>query len=76
MPSEYHIVRVHDMPHTITVSQRSRIAWVAVGEYTGTYIEAVGPRRWRCRETLDRCGVLHRHWESRQVVLIARRWLS
>jgi hypothetical protein len=52
MPSEYHIVRVHDMPHTITVSQRSRIAWVAVGEYTGTYIEAVGPsaggaaRRW------------------------------
>jgi hypothetical protein len=52
MPSEEHIVRVHDMRHTITVSQRSRIAWVAAGEYTGKYIEAVGPsaggaaRRW------------------------------
>jgi hypothetical protein len=52
MPSEEHVVHVHDMLHTITISQRSKIAWVAVGEYTGTYIEAVGPsavgaaRRW------------------------------
>jgi hypothetical protein len=59
MPSEEHIVHVHDLTHTITISQRSKIAWVAVGEYTGTYIEAVGPsaagaaRRWvaaaRCK---------------------------
>jgi hypothetical protein len=52
MPSEKHIVQVHDMPYAITVSQRSKIAWVAVGEYTGTHIEAVGlsaggaARRW------------------------------
>jgi hypothetical protein len=52
MPSEEHIVHVHDMPHAIMISQRSKIAWVAVGEYTGKYIEAVGPsaagaaRRW------------------------------
>jgi hypothetical protein len=61
MPSEEHIVHVHDMPHAITISQRSKIAWVAAGEYTGTYIEAVGPsatgaaRRWvaaaRCKGT-------------------------
>jgi hypothetical protein len=61
VPSEEHIVRVHDMRHTITVSQRSKIAWVAGGEFTGTYIEAVGPsaagaaRRWvaaaRCKGT-------------------------
>ncbi|MGC2075978.1 MAG: hypothetical protein WA728_08105 [Xanthobacteraceae bacterium] len=61
MPSEEHIVHIHDLPHTITISQRSKIAWVAVGEYTGTYIEAMGPsaagaaRRWvaaaRCKGT-------------------------
>jgi hypothetical protein len=52
MPSEDRIVRVRNRVYFITISQRSKIAWVAVGEYVGTYIEAVGPstagaaRRW------------------------------
>ena len=59
---EEHIVHVHDMPNTITVSQRSKIAWVAVGEYTGTHIEAVGPsaagaaRRWAAAARCKRAG--------------------
>jgi hypothetical protein len=46
------VVHVHDMPHTITISQRSKIAWVAVGEHMGKEIEVVGSsaagaaRRW------------------------------
>jgi hypothetical protein len=52
MPSEEHIVRVRNRVYFITISQKSKIAWVAVGEYTGTNIEAVGSsaagaaRRW------------------------------
>ena len=69
MPSEEHIVQVHDMPYAITISQRSKIAWLAVGEYTGTYIEAVGPSAAGWRQTLGRCSTLQGHWESgRRVV--------
>jgi hypothetical protein len=42
-PMSCRVVHVHGMPHAITISQRSKIAWVAVGECTGTRIEVVGP---------------------------------
>jgi hypothetical protein len=61
MPSEEHIVRVRNRVYLITISQRSKVAWIAVGEYVGTNIEAVGSsaagaaRRWtaaaRCKGT-------------------------
>jgi hypothetical protein len=49
---EERVVHVHDMAHTIMISQRSKIAWVAVGEHMGKDIEVVGSsaagvaRRW------------------------------
>jgi hypothetical protein len=52
MPSEERIVCVHDMPHAITISQRSKYTWVAVGQYIGKDLEVVGlsaggaARRW------------------------------
>jgi hypothetical protein len=52
MPSEERIVRVHDMSHAITISQRSKYTWVAVGQYIGKDLEVVGSsvagaaRRW------------------------------
>jgi hypothetical protein len=52
MPSENHLVLVRNRVYFITISQRSKIDWVAVGEHLGTYIEAVGKsaagaaRRW------------------------------
>jgi hypothetical protein len=49
---EERVVRVHDMSYTITISQRSKRAWVATGEFTGKDVEVVGSsangaaRRW------------------------------
>jgi hypothetical protein len=49
---EERAVHVHDVPRTITISQRSKIAWVAVGDYMGKRVEVVGSsaanaaRRW------------------------------
>jgi hypothetical protein len=39
---EERVVHVHDMPHTIMISQRSKIAWLALGEHVGKDIEVVG----------------------------------
>lgn len=34
-----HIVDVWDKPHTVTVHQKSKSVWVAVGEYHGERLE-------------------------------------
>jgi hypothetical protein len=49
---EKRIVRVHSGSYIIALSQSSKTAWVAVGDYMGKRVEAVGSsatnaaRRW------------------------------
>jgi hypothetical protein len=59
MTIEERIVRVHSKLYIVTISHRSKKAWVAVGDYAGRRIEVVGSsatnaaRRWaaavRCK---------------------------
>ena len=59
MTIKQRIVRVKNKIYTVTISQRSKKAWVAAGDYTGKRIEVVGSsainaaRRWaataRCK---------------------------
>ena len=59
MTIEERIVRVHNKVYFVTISHRSKRAWVAVADYTGRRIEVVGSsatnaaRRWaaaaRCK---------------------------
>jgi len=37
-----HTVKVWDKPHEISVYQKSKTVWIAVGEYMGEDIEAKG----------------------------------
>jgi hypothetical protein len=52
MTVEEHIVRVNDKDYSVTISQTSKRAWVAAGDYMGKHIEVVGSsatnaaRRW------------------------------
>ena len=51
--AKQHDVNVWGKPHTVTVSQRSKSVWIAVGEYNGQHIETKGVseasalKRWR-----------------------------
>jgi hypothetical protein len=37
-----HTARVWDKPHSVSVHQKSKTVWVAVGEYNGERVEVKG----------------------------------
>jgi hypothetical protein len=59
MTIEERMIRVHNKCYIVTISHRSKKAWVAVGDYAGRRIEVVGSsatsaaKRWaaaaRCK---------------------------